>query len=257
MSHANQSAKVPSRAAPPPAASLMSNTSSYYVSGPARGEKVRELFDRIAPRYDLINDLQSFGLHRYWKAELVRMSAVSKGEKVLDLCTGTGDLAIRMDRIGAAVTACDFSQAMLERAKARAPHIHWVQGDALHLPFADNSFDLVTIGYGLRNLPNFGEGIHEMARVLRPGGRLLILEFGKPRNPLWRVIYFSYLKLFTPLLGLIFCGNRRAYSYILESLQHYPGEEGIEALLREVKLQKVSTRRFLGGVMSIQSAAKP
>jgi demethylmenaquinone methyltransferase/2-methoxy-6-polyprenyl-1,4-benzoquinol methylase len=229
---------------------------SYYVSGPERGVKVRELFDRIANRYDLINDLQSFGLHRFWKAELIRIARVKRGETALDVCAGTGDIAIRLAGKGARVTGCDFSEAMLQRARERSPALEWVAADALALPFAANSFDLVTMGYGLRNLADFELGIREMMRVARPGGRLLILEFAKPRNRLWRWIYFGYLRMLVPLLGLLCCGDLAAYLYILESLHRYPGQEGIERLLRENQSRNVRTRNFLGGVMSIHYAEK-
>jgi demethylmenaquinone methyltransferase/2-methoxy-6-polyprenyl-1,4-benzoquinol methylase len=234
----------------------MSKTSSYYAAGPERGEKVRQLFDHIASRYDLINDIQSFGLHRHWKRELVRMAKVQHGERTLDLCTGTGDLAIRLKSEGADVIGSDFSAGMLAQAKKRAPGLEWVEADALHLPFATATFDLVTIGYGLRNLPDFQAGIREMGRVLKPGGRLLILEFGKPSNKLWRKIYFTYLQLFIPLLGLSLCGNRKAYAYILESLNHYPEQHEMEKLLMEQNFADVQTRNFMGGVMAIQTGRK-
>lgn len=234
----------------------MSKTSSYYAAGPERGEKVRQLFDHIARRYDLINDIQSFGLHRHWKRELVRMAKVQRGERALDLCTGTGDLAIRLKSEGAEVIGSDFSAGMLAQAKKRAPELEWVEADALHLPFATATFDLVTIGYGLRNLPDFEAGIREMGRILKPGGRLLILEFGKPSNKLWRKVYFNYLKLFIPLLGLFLCGNRKAYAYILESLNHYPEQREMEKLLVEQNFADVHTRNFMGGVMAIQTGRK-
>lgn len=229
---------------------------TYYVKGPDRSKKVQELFDRIAARYDFINDIQSFGLHRFWKAELIRMAEVQRNQTALDLCTGTGDLAIKLASQGARVTGCDFSEGMLSKARKRSQAVNWVQGDALDLSFSDNAFDLITIGYGLRNLADFRKGLEEMLRVLKPGGRLLILEFGKPANAIWREIYFLYLRMLVPMFGAVFCRDRSAYSYILESLKAYPGQIGIQRMLEEFDCRNVRVRNFLGGVMSINYAEK-
>jgi demethylmenaquinone methyltransferase/2-methoxy-6-polyprenyl-1,4-benzoquinol methylase len=232
-------------------------TESYYVAGADRSQKVRELFNAIASRYDLINDLQSFGLHRFWKKQLIRMAKVSPGDLALDLCTGTGDIALKLASSGARVVGCDFSESMLEEARRRSKmDIEWVQGDALKLSFADNTFNIVTMGYGLRNLANFHQGLSEILRVLKPGGRLLILEFGKPENRFWRFLYFSYLRIFVPLLGALVSRNRAAYAYILESLSVYPGQMAIHRDLLEMNCRKVTVKNFFGGVMSINYAEK-
>jgi demethylmenaquinone methyltransferase/2-methoxy-6-polyprenyl-1,4-benzoquinol methylase len=249
----------------------------FYAPGPPRAQKVADLFATIAPRYDLINDLQSFGLHRRWKRRLVEMAGVRPGERALDVCCGTGDLAFALARRGAQVVGLDFSPAMLavaegraksevrnpksERSRREAPQIasdppQFVPGDAQALPFADGSFDIVTVGYGLRNLASWEAGLREMQRVARPGGRLLVLDFGKPANALWRGIYFGYLKVCVPLLGLAFCGSAGAYAYILESLRHYPAQTGIETAMRAMGLQRVQTVNLLGGVMSIHYGEK-
>jgi demethylmenaquinone methyltransferase/2-methoxy-6-polyprenyl-1,4-benzoquinol methylase len=246
----------------------------FYVPGDLRAARVRDLFTRIAPRYDLINDLQSFGLHRYWKHRVVNL-ARPKGQAIaLDLCCGTGDLAFLMTQRGAQVLGLDFSERMLEVALKRnqracpsdkgstsesTPHEiqaapHFVQGDALRLPFLDKSFDIVTIAYGLRNLADIKAGIGEMRRVMKPGGRLLVLDFGKPDNPIWRGVYFGYLRMFVPLLGRIFCGSASAYAYILESLRHYPAQRGVAAEMTELGLINVRIINLLGGVMSINYA---
>ena len=129
-------------------------------------------------------------------------------------------------------------------------------GDAQKLPFPEGSFDVITMGYGLRNLASWETGLAEMIRVARPGARLLVLEFGKPDNALWRGLYFGYLKLFVPLVGLIFCGNAGAYAYILESLQHYPAQRGVDEKMRALGLKNVRIINFLGGMMSINAAEK-
>lgn len=225
----------------------------YYDPGSARAQKVRALFDRIAPRYDLINDLQSFGLHRLWKKRVAKVAAVHPGCAALDVCCGTGDIARLLDQAGAQVTALDFSTSMLEVARRRSSGrtIEYVNGDAMRLNFPDASFDAVTMGYGLRNLSDWKAGLSEMKRVARPGGRIVVLEFGKPANAVWRKIYFAYLRLFVPILGTVFCADSAAYAYILESLQHYPAQEGVKAEMERLGLIRVRIVSFLGGVMSI------
>jgi demethylmenaquinone methyltransferase/2-methoxy-6-polyprenyl-1,4-benzoquinol methylase len=230
---------------------------SYYRQGADRADRVRALFNRIAGRYDLINDLQSFGLHRYWKRRLLSLAEVKQGASALDVCCGTGDITEALASTGLQTIGCDFSSAMLAVAKARQKNIPYLQADALKLPFLAAHFDIVTIGYGLRNLADFRHGLAELLRVLKPGGRLLILDFGKPRNPVWRAMYFAYLRIVVPIFGLIFCGDPAAYSYILESLRHYPAQDGVSAMLRELGCETVEVYNFLGGIMSIHRAAKP
>jgi demethylmenaquinone methyltransferase/2-methoxy-6-polyprenyl-1,4-benzoquinol methylase len=227
---------------------------SFFEPGEQRAAKVKELFTTIAPRYDLVNDLQSFGLHRYWKWRAIRLARVGPGARALDLCCGTADLARGLARRGAAVVGLDFNERMLEYARARDGKIYFIRGDAHQLPFEDNSFDIVTVGYGLRNLANWQAGLGEMARVARPGGRLVVLEFGKPDGALWRGLYFGYLKLFVPWLGRVVHGNARAYAYILESLQHYPAQRGVAAEMERLGLAKVRIVGMLGGAMSLNYA---
>lgn len=237
----------------------MAQDGGYYAAGPDRARKVEELFGQIARRYDLINDLQSFGLHRLWKNKLVRLARPAQGVHGLDVCTGTGDIALRLTAAGVHTVGCDFTEAMLEEARARSRLLsgcEWVRADALNLPFPSGAFDIVTVGYGLRNLADFERGISEMLRVLKPGGRLLVLEFGKPRNRFWRSAYFAYLRLAVPVFGRLFCGNSAAYSYILESLLHYPGQDGVDALLRGQGAGNTAVHNLLGGVMSINYAEK-
>jgi demethylmenaquinone methyltransferase/2-methoxy-6-polyprenyl-1,4-benzoquinol methylase len=236
---------------------------TYYEPGAQRATKVNELFTRIAGRYDLINDLQSFGLHRHWKKRVVSEARPHSGDKALDACCGTGDIALGLARKGAEVTGLDFSEKMLEIARERQSkgeahlaRMQYVRGDAQNIPFPDNSFDIVTIGYGLRNLTSWETGLREMQRVARPGGRLVILEFGKPENPVWRAVYEAYLKLFSPALGLVLCGDSAAYSYILESLKHYPAQRAVGEKMREMGLENVRVINLLGGAMSINCGVK-
>jgi ubiquinone/menaquinone biosynthesis methyltransferases len=236
---------------------------TYYEPGEHRATKVNELFTRIAGRYDLINDLQSFGLHRYWKKRVIREAHPRPGDKALDVCCGTGDIALGLARKGAEVTGMDFSERMLEIARERQTRggtvfarMQFVSGDAQNLPFPDSTFDIITIGYGLRNLTSWETGLREMKRVAKPGGRIVILEFGKPDNAVWRRIYETYLKLFSPALGLVFCGDSAAYSYILESLKHYPAQRVVGEKMREFGLENVRVINLLGGAMSINYGEK-
>ena len=237
---------------------------SFYAADETRAQRVNDLFATIAPRYDLINDLQSFGLHRVWKRRLIRLAAVRPGMHALDLCCGTGDVAFALADAGAKVTACDFSAPMLKVARKRLHSrgsrgeeaLTFLQADALHLPLEPNTFDIVTIAYGLRNLADFRAGLVEMLRVLKPSGKLLVLDFGKPDFAPWRAAYFAYLKLFVPLFGKIFCGNSATHAYILESLKKYPAQKGIAAMLTELGCRDVCIEYLLGGVMSINTAVK-
>jgi demethylmenaquinone methyltransferase / 2-methoxy-6-polyprenyl-1,4-benzoquinol methylase len=233
----------------------------YYVPGKERAARVGDLFAAIARRYDLLNDLQSFGLHRLWKRRVVALAAVKTGDRALDLCCGTGDIAFALARAGADVTGLDFSAQMLEVAqhknsKAKIQNIKFQQGDAEQLPFPDNSFDAVTMGYGLRNLSSWEAGVREMIRVAKPGGRIVVLDFGKPANPLWRKLYFTHLKCSVPLIGLLFCGRADAYAYILESLKHYPAQVAVAEKMQELQLADVQIVNFVGGAMAINFGKK-
>ncbi|MEP6663247.1 MAG: bifunctional demethylmenaquinone methyltransferase/2-methoxy-6-polyprenyl-1,4-benzoquinol methylase UbiE [Verrucomicrobiota bacterium] len=235
----------------------------FFQPGEQRGAKVADLFAKIAPRYDLINDLQSFGLHRYWKKRLLDLAKVKPGERVLDVCCGTGDLSFGMAKSGADVTGLDFSEPMLAEARSRSQESgvrnqnpKFIEGDAQRLPFDDASFDVVTVGYGLRNLPSWERGLEEMQRVAKPGARILVLDFGKPDNALWRNIYFSYLRWFVPLFGKLFCGDSATHAYILESLKNYPAQRGVAAKMQQLSLKNSRVVNFLGGVMSINYGEK-
>ncbi len=247
----------------------------FYQPGERRAAKVRTLFAKVAPRYDLINDLQSLGLHRRWKRRVVELAQVGPGQRALDVCCGTGDLALALARRGAAVTGLDFSEPMLAVARRRlacaqasgaaAPpgctwpwlRVQFLHGDALRLPFPGGEFDAITVGYGLRNLSDWAAGLREMARVAKPGGRLLVLDFGKPNHALWRALYFGYLRLAVPLFGKVLCGDTQAYAYILESLRHYPAQEAVAAEMRGLALRDVRIVNLLGGAMSINYGVRP
>jgi len=237
----------------------------FYAPGEQRAAKVSDLFAAIARRYDLLNDFQSFGLHRRWKRRVAELARVTPGARALDVCCGTGDIAFALARRGAEATGLDFSGPMLAIAAAKSPadppaasrQPQFVEGDAQQLPFPENSFDILTVGYGLRNLASWERGLEEMHRVARPGARLVVLDFGKPPNVLWRKIYFAHLKLSVPLVGWLFCGNAQAYAYILESLNHFPAQIGIAEKMRALNLTNVRVLNLLGGAMAINYGEKP
>ncbi len=240
-------------------------TNKFYAAGDQRAARVKDLFAAIARRYDLINDLQSFGLHRYWKRRLLKLAAARSGERALDLCCGTGDVAFALAREGLEVTGLDFSEEMLAVARERLAKtaaspasrpIQFLRGDAQQIPFPDASFDVVTISYGLRNLADMTRGLSEMLRVTRPGGRVLVLDFGKPDNAVWRAIYFGYLRWFVPLLGRFFCGDPETHAYILESLLHYAAQRGVAAKMRELGFADTRVLNLMGGIMSINYGKK-
>lgn len=234
----------------------------YYVDGEARAQRVAELFAGIATRYDLINDIQSFGMHRWWKRRLVASAPADRGIRALDVCCGTGDITLALANRGFEAVGIDFSEPMLTVARHRgrtlsfSRPVRFVQGDALHLPFPDASQDVVTISYGLRNLADWQAGLRELLRVLRPAGTLLILEFGKPDLRLWRSVWFAYLRIALPIFGSLFAGNARAYAYIIDSLVHYPGQIRVRDRLLELGARDVQLTNYLGGMMSLHRAIR-
>jgi demethylmenaquinone methyltransferase/2-methoxy-6-polyprenyl-1,4-benzoquinol methylase len=224
----------------------------FYSPDEQRAAKVRELFAAIARRYDWLNDLMSLGLHRRWKSRLVKMA----GEPgvVLDLCCGTGDIA---QRFGGCVVGVDFTAEMLRVAATRSERVRWVQADALRLPFGDGTFAVVSVGYGLRNLADLETGLREILRVLKPGGQLLSLDFGKPEGRWLRAAYFAHLRFWLPVLGRVFVGEPEAYRYILTSLEAYPAQRGVRELMERCGYVACGFVEFAGGAMAINFGRKP
>jgi len=225
----------------------------------ARARYVRRLFATIAPRYDAITVGFSFGRDRGWKDTLVRMAHVQPGERALDLACGTGDIAARLVDAGAHVTALDLTAEMLQLARvrdARAVSAAWLRGDMLALPVATASQDIVTVGYGLRNVPVLDTALTEIGRVLRPGGRLLSLDFTLPASPLVRRAYLAYLETVGGLVGRALHGDPDTYRYIPASLRRYPGAGGVAARLRALGFEQVASWPLLGGLMAITTGTR-
>ena len=236
----------------------MTRTGKYYEAGGERARRVEELFSRIAPRYDLINDLQSAGLHRLWKRRLVRLAQVPEGGAVLDLCCGTGDIVRSLARAyprAAKLVGLDFAGPMLRIAAARRRtgdgRIAYLRADALRIPAADASFDRVTISYGLRNVADIDACLVEVRRVLRSGGRFLILEFGKPPNPVIARLYFAYLRAAVPVFGRIFFGDPDTHGYIYDSLLRFPSQQGMADRLSASGFTRVRVENPLMGIMGL------
>ena len=214
---------------------------------------VRALFDEIAPRYDDITVWLSLGRDAGWKDVLVRMAAVTPGERALDLACGTGDIAARLREAGANVTGLDLTHRMLRLAasKPELAGMRWVCGDMLALPIPDASQHIVTAGYGLRNVPDLRQSLREIRRVLVPGGRFLSLDFTLPRQPVVRATYLAYLRVVGGAVGQWLHGDPDTYRYIPESLARYPGAPGVATLMREEGFTQVSWWPLLGGLMAI------
>jgi demethylmenaquinone methyltransferase/2-methoxy-6-polyprenyl-1,4-benzoquinol methylase len=208
------------------------------------------MFDRIAPVYDAMNRLMTAGLDGRWRRETAA-AVVSPGDCVLDACCGTGDLALASLRAGGRVTGLDFSERMLERARRKSGEIEWVRGDALALPFEDGTFDAATVGFGVRNLADLERGLAELRRVLRPGGRLGVLEITRPRGvlaPFYRVWFDGIV----PFLGKLLPGGS-AYTYLPASVRRFPGPEDLAALLRAAGFEEVRYRLFAGGIVALHT----
>ena len=217
-------------------------------TGTLPSEGVRRMFDRIAPVYDAMNRLMTAGLDRRWRRITVER-VVRPGDRVLDACCGTGDLALAAARRGAAVTGLDFSERMLERAHAKGPSIEWVRGDVLSLPFAESSFDAVTVGFGVRNVDDLEACVRELRRVLRPGGRLGILEITQPAGVL-APFYRLWFDRLIPALGRVLPGGA-AYTYLPASVRRFPAPAELAALLEGNAFADVRFERFAGGIVAL------
>jgi demethylmenaquinone methyltransferase/2-methoxy-6-polyprenyl-1,4-benzoquinol methylase len=221
------------------------------------------MFDRIAGRYDLMNSAMTVGLHHAWRRRAADRAELDPGHSALDVCCGTGDLAIELRRrVGASgrVVGCDFSEPMLDLARRKAAglgmaDIRWDWADALELPYENEGFDAVAVGFGVRNLSDLPRGLAEMSRVLRPGGRLVILEITQPRRPPLSWFYSLWFDRVVPRLGAV-AGDRDAYTYLPESVRSFPPPEGLAALMHEAGLSRIRCTVLAGGIIAIHSGLK-
>ena len=227
---------------------------------------VADVFHSVASRYDLMNDLMYLGIHRLWKRATLEMSALRKGQSVLDIAGGTGDLAMKFaDIVGPTghVVLADINDSMLKMGRDRLTdngiisNISYVQANAECLPFADNSFDLVTISFGLRNVTNKDAALRSMLRVLKPGGRLLVLEFSKPRHEIVSKLYDIYSFSALPLLGKLITNDAESYRYLAESIRMHPDQETLEGMMKDAGFVNTSYHNMTDGVVALHRGIKP
>ncbi len=226
---------------------------------PANSAEVQAMFDAIAPRYDLLNSLLSGGMHKVWERRLVRCLPDWPEATCLDLCTGTGALVPALAKRFGRVVGVDISAQMLERARRRfagLQNAEWYEGDAQNLSFGSGEFDVVTVAYGVRNWPDRERGLREIARVLRPGGQVGILEFGQPKNPVWGAAFRVYSRYIIPGIGGAISGHRAAYEYLPKTSATFPCGEEFNAMLVRAGLTARRTLRIFGGVAYIYIAEK-
>jgi demethylmenaquinone methyltransferase / 2-methoxy-6-polyprenyl-1,4-benzoquinol methylase len=238
----------------------------YLSYDDRRAPKVREMFSRLAERYDLINDIMSFGLHRRWKRQTVAIAldGCRSDAFLLDLCCGTADMCFLAEEIGPSdlrVTGVDFTLPMLAVARRRKLQAQrrsaFSQADALALPFPNGTFDAITVGYGLRNIADPEEALCEILRVLSPGGRAVILDFGKPENPIASALYHGFLRTMMPAVGWLFHRDPETYLYIPESLKKYPGQRGVAEMMAHAGFANVRYEERLLGTMGINVGEAP
>jgi len=227
---------------------------------------VREMFDAIAPRYDLLNSVLSLRLHHRWRTAAVRATSLKTGDHALDVCTGTGDLAFALAKqVGSSghVDATDFSEPMLDlarhkaRIQASAAPVRFQTADTQDLPFADNTFDAVTVAFGIRNVADIDQGLREMVRVAKPGGRVVILEFNRPRNPVFRALADFYSFAILPRIGGLVSGRRSAYSYLPASVAAFHSRDTMSEKLRDAGLGQISWKDLNLGMVVLHQGVKP
>ncbi len=227
--------------------------------------RVRQVFDSVATRYDLMNDLMSFGIHRLWKRFAVELAAIRPGQRVLDLASGTGDLAARFaELVGAegSVVMTDINAAMLEQGRRQMAdrgllgNIRYTQVNAEHIPFPDSWFNCVTIGFGLRNVTDKQQALNEMFRVLKPGGRALVLEFSHPRGKPLQAAYDLYSFKVLPLLGKLVANDEESYRYLAESIRMHPDQETLQGMMEEAGFERCDYHNLTGGVVAVHRGFK-
>ncbi len=240
------------------------NKSTHFgyqdVKWAEKARRVRGVFDSVAPKYDLMNDLMSGGMHRLWKQFTLSQTQLRPGQRALDVAGGTGDLARGMaDQVGerGLVVLSDINAAMLARGRdrlldaGRVQGLDFVQANAEKLPFADSSFDCITIGFGLRNVTDQRAALASMRRVLRPGGRLIVLEFSQPVTPGLKPLYDAYSFRVLPLLGKLVAGDDASYRYLAESIRKHPDQDTLLGMMREAGLEDCRYHNLAGGIVAV------
>jgi demethylmenaquinone methyltransferase / 2-methoxy-6-polyprenyl-1,4-benzoquinol methylase len=227
-------------------------------SGTLSEPQVRAMFDRISGVYDLMNTVMTAGLHHRWRERAADLAAVGPGDSALDVACGTGDLAIELARrVGpnGEVIGSDFADEMLERARAKAPALQWEWGNALELPYAGGRFDAATVGFGARNFSDLDRGLAEMARVVKAGGRVVVLEITTPRRPPLSTFYSLWFDRIVPLIGRL-SGEDEAYTYLPNSVKRFPGPEGLAAAMERAGLRDIHWILTAGGIIALHVGVK-
>jgi demethylmenaquinone methyltransferase/2-methoxy-6-polyprenyl-1,4-benzoquinol methylase len=227
-------------------------------SGTMSEPQVRAMFDRIAGFYDLMNSVMTAGLHHRWRARAADLAALAPGDSALDVACGTGDLAIELARrvgTGGEVIGSDFAEEMLERARVKAPELQWEWGNALELPYASGRFHAATVGFGARNFSDLDRGLAEMARVVRPGGRVVVLEITTPHRPPLSTFYSVWFDRVVPLIGRL-TGEEEAYTYLPSSVRRFPGPEGLAAAMERAGLGDIHWILTAGGIIALHVGTK-
>ena len=228
--------------------------------------KVAEVFHSVAGKYDLMNDLMSGGVHRLWKRATIEMSGVRRGNTVLDIAGGTGDLTAQFSRIvgpEGCVVLADINDSMLKVGRDKLAdrgvvgNVKFSQADAQYLPFPDNTFDVITIAFGLRNVTDKDLALRSMLRVLKPGGRLLVLEFSKPNNPLLSKAYDTYSFSILPKLGQAIAGDADSYQYLAESIRMHPDQETLKSMMQDAGFANCDYHNMTGGIVALHRGVKP
>jgi demethylmenaquinone methyltransferase / 2-methoxy-6-polyprenyl-1,4-benzoquinol methylase len=223
-------------------------------AGPASGTlpetQVRAMFDRIARVYDRMNSVMTAGMHHRWRERAADLARIGPGSRALDVATGTGDLAIELARRGAEVVGMDFSERMLELAREKAPELRFETGDALELRYPDSEFDAATVGFGARNFADLDRGVREMARVTRPGGRVVVLEITTPQRPPLSWFFRLWFDRLVPALGRV-AGDRDAYTYLPSSVRRFPGPPGLAERMAAAGLEDVRWILTAGGIIAL------
>lgn len=243
----------------------MSSTITPYESSTGKKEQVAEMFDNIAPRYDFLNQLFSLGIHKGWRKKSVKKLLASQPKILLDVATGTGDFAIELNRQlnPERITGVDISEGMMKIGREKLKQlgldqkIELIEGDSANLPLADNSFDAITVGFGVRNFENLENGLAGMYRVLKPGGTMVVLEFSRPKKFPIKQIYSLYFNRIMPLIGRIFSKDNRAYSYLPESVNAFPDGQDFLAIMGKTGFCESTWQPLSFGIASIYTGRKP
>lgn len=248
----------------------MSDKTTHFgyktVNVEEKAGKVADVFHSVAGKYDLMNDLMSAGVHRLWKRMTIEMSGVRRGNSVLDIAGGTGDLTAKFSRIvgpEGTVVLADINSSMLQVGRDRlmdrgvVNNVIFSQADAQYLPFPDNTFDVISIAFGLRNVTDKDMALRSMLRVLKPGGRLLVLEFSKPANPVLSKVYDTYSFSILPKLGKLFASDADSYQYLAESIRMHPDQETLQGMMDNAGFANTDFHNMTGGVVALHRGVKP